>query len=416
MKIAYVMPHSYEHFHPKQMSEYDSPENLDYRILCKSDNCEHRFCSATQLVGIKPIFYYFSSCAKNTMEFIHKYGYPMKKMPVISIMNKIPFWKYEKYGWEFSYTLLKQLSNDAPDLIFVFTYALNAFLPLDMYDILALYCKKNKYPLIARHGGSSAQCLILNGRYTFYGRLLIKKSTLNMADKIIVPSQREFFILRDYLEIERGKLVLLKDPVDYNNFYEIPKEIAAKKLDKDPTKKYVLFVGRMDIGKGIQHIISVLPQLIKTYPNIVFLIVGTGPLENEIRRLVREKRLQDHVCIEGLVFHDSLKFYYNIADVFVLPSYSEGSPNVIQEALACNTPSVGTSVGAIPDILSDGIGIIIPPIDRSIDIRLFEGMKKILDGNFEINQEKRKRLLNEWSMRNVGQRLKAIYEEVLRKY
>lgn len=241
--------------------------------------------------------------------------------------------------------LVKQLTTDAPDLTFAFHYALNALYPLDMYDILALYCKKNKYPLIARHGGNSAQCLVLNGRYTmnnptlkayFYGRQLIKKSTLNMADKIIVASQREFLILRDYLKIERGKLVLLKDPVDFNNFYEIPREIAAKKLDKDPTKKYVLFVGRMDRGKGIQHIISVLPELIKIYPNIVFLIVGTGPFENEIRRLVREKKLQDNVCIEGLVFHDSLKFYYNIADVFVLPSYGEGTPVVIQEALACN--------------------------------------------------------------------------------
>lgn len=73
-------------------------------------------------------------------------------------------------------------------------------------------------------------------------------------------------------------------------------------------------------------------------------------------------------------------------------------------------------MGGIPDILSDGVGIIIPPIDQSIDIRLFESMKRILAGNFEINQEKRKKLLNEWSMRNVGQRLKAIYEEVLEKY
>lgn len=421
MKIAYVMPHSYEEIYPKQMNEYDSPEGIDYKILCKSDDSEHRFCRATQLVGIEPIFYYFSGCAKNTMEFIHKYGYLMKKIPVIPVTNigaragAILLRSYQKYGWEFSYTLLKQLSNDATDLIFVFTYALNNLLPLDMYDILALYCKKNKYPLIARHGGGSAHILILNGRCTFYGRQQIKKSTLNMADKIIVASRREFFILRDYLKIEPRKLVFLKDPVDSNNFYEISKEIAAKKLDKDPTKKYVLYVGRVHIEKGIQHIINVLPQLIKIYPKIVFLIVGTGPFENEIRRLVREKKLQDHVCIEGLVFHDSLKFYYNIADALVLTSGSEGSPNVVQEALACNTPIIGTSVGSIPEILSDHVGMMIPP-DRSLDIRLFESMKKILDGNFEINQEKRKKLLNEWSMGNVGQTLKAIYEEVLGKY
>ena len=406
MKIAYVMPHSYEYLYPREMSEFNSPNDLDYKILCNSGDCEHKICKATQLAGMEPIFYYFSNCTKNKMDFIHKYGHKMKKIPV-----NLKKGRYGNYGWEFSYTLLKELSKDDLDLVFIFSYVVNCLLPLDMYDILALYCKKNKYPLIARHGGGSAKCLI-KGHPLFY-RQWIKKLTLNMADKIVVPSQREFSVLKDDLKIKEDRLVFLKDPVDFANFYEMPKEVAASNLNKDPTKKYIIFVGRIDKGKGIHHIINILPKLIKNHPDIVFLIVGYGPFENDLRRLVTDKNLQDYVSFEGLVFHDSMKFYYNIADVFCLPSYSEGTPNVLQEAVTCNTPSVGTNVGGNPDMLSDNVGLIIQPKD---DTKLFESIKRILDGKFEINQEKRKRLLNEWSMENIGQRLKEIYEDVLDKY
>ena len=137
MKIAYVMPHSYEYLYPKEMSKFKSPDELDYKILCNSDDYEHKICKATQITDMEPYFYYFSSCTKNSREFIHKYGYKMKKVPV-----DLKKGKYGNYGWEFSYTILKELSRNDFDLIFVFTYVLNMLLPIDMYDIIAIYCKK----------------------------------------------------------------------------------------------------------------------------------------------------------------------------------------------------------------------------------------------------------------------------------
>ena len=408
MKIAYVLPHSFEHLYRKRMSTFKSLDDLEYEIICNSDHYSHRFCKATQLAGMEPRLYYFSNLTKSSKYFIHKYGHLMMKIPV-----NLKREKYGQYGWEYSHSILRQLSNDSMDLIFVFSYMLNVLLPVDMYDILALYCKKNNYPLIARHGGNSAICSILNGRCTLTFRQWIKRLTLNIADKIIVPSQMELSVLKYNLKIKEEKLILLKNPVDLNNFYEMPKEIAAEKLDKDPTKTYILFVGRLDIDKGIQDMINVLPKLINIYQDIVFLVVGEGPFENELRNLVIRKNLENHVSFEGPIFHDSLKFYYNIADVFVLPTHREGTPNVMQEALACNLPSVGTNVGGIPDILSGHVGIIVPPKDES---KLYKGVRKVLDGNFNINQEKRNRLLKRWSMENFGQRLKKIYEEVLDKY
>ncbi len=408
IKVAYILPHSYEYYYPKEMNDFNSLNDLDDMILRKRTNyCENKICRATQLAGIEPQLYYFSPCAKKPVEFIHDYGYDMKKIPAFNFRGG----KYGMYGWQYSYSLFRELSNDDHDIYFVLTYTLNDLLPLDAYDTIALYCKKKKYPLIARHGGSSANCSI-RGHSIFY-RQLIKKFTLNIADKIIVPSQMEYSILKEKLKINENKLVCLKDPIDLNTYYEIPREIAASKLEKDSTKKYILFVGRLAEGKGIHHVIQILPRLIEVHPDIVFLIVGYGPFENMLRKLVAEKKLEKYVVFEGLITSNFLKYYYNVADVFVLPSYSEGTPNVIQEAVACNVPCIATNVGGIADILSEDIGILVNPKDND---SLLKGAQKILDGNFEINQKKRNKLLNEWSMDYFGRKLKKIYETVLEGY
>ena len=89
-----------------------------------------------------------------------------------------------------------------------------------------------------------------------------------------------------------------------------------------------------------------------------------------------------------------------------------GTPNSFLEALACNTPSVGTPVGGIPDILSNGVGIIIPSEDEDA---LFKSIKDIFEGEFSINQERRKNILEKTSMKNVGKKLKSTFKSVLMK-
>ena len=126
-----------------------------------------------------------------------------------------------------------------------------------------------------------------------------------------------------------------------------------------------------------------------------------------MKQIIREKNLQKYVSFEGIISHDQLKFYYNLADIFVIPSYTEGGPNVIQEAVTCNTPCIGTDVGFIPEVLSNDVGIIVPKKD---DLKLFESIKLVLDGNFEVNQIKRKKLVKEWSLKIYGQKLKEIID------
>lgn len=404
MKVAYVMPHSYEYLFPNEIARMNSPNELDISILANSDNCENRYCKASLLAGIEPVFYYLSSTARSVAEFTHRDGYTMKRVPI-----DLKRGRYGEYGWEFSFRLLKELSNDPIDAAFVFTYALNPVLPLDMYDLLAIGSKVTGYPIVARHGGNSAKCLFL-GKRSVPGRVSIKKMTLGVAARIVLASRSEYHVLNQEMGFSQDKLVHLQDPVDLDRFHAgLSRETICERLGKDPNKRYLLYVGRLSLWKGIQHLLNAMSRIRKVRRDVNLLIVGYGECEKQLKRQMEELGLQDEVSFEGLVLHDLLPMYYNLADVLVLPSYDESAPNVLQEAVACNVPCVASNVGGVPYLLRDNLGILVEPRDED---GLFQAIMSVLDGKFKPNQEIRKELLNEWELGSFAKKLRVLWEQV----
>ena len=79
-----------------------------------------------------------------------------------------------------------------------------------------------------------------------------------------------------------------------------------------------------------------------------------GLLRNEIERDLNERNLNGKVKLAGWISHDNLPRYLNELKLIVLPSYTEGLPNIMLEAMACGTPVLATPVGAIPNFIKDG--------------------------------------------------------------
>ena len=236
MRVAYIMPHSYEYFYQEEKRKMNQPSEFDKKVVTNNDDYEHRICKASKLAGIEPVFYYFSSTEKNKSIFTHKYDHQMIRIPL-----SLKGYNYGKYGWELSLELFRELSNNNFDLIFIFTYSLNDSLPFDLYDLIALYCKNKGYPLIARHGGGSAESKIKGHKYHI--KNWIKKSTLDIADKIIITNHNEELALEN-LGLDKNKLINLKNPIDYDNFHEISKHLLQKKLIKIHLKNiYFTLVG-----------------------------------------------------------------------------------------------------------------------------------------------------------------------------
>jgi glycosyltransferase involved in cell wall biosynthesis len=114
----------------------------------------------------------------------------------------------------------------------------------------------------------------------------------------------------------------------------------------------ILTIGRFSKEKGHADLIEALSLLRSDVPQEPWkaVIVGDGPEQAALRALVAARGLEDRVVFAG--FRTGVAAFYALASIFVLPSYSEGSPNVLLEAMVARVPVVATAVGGVPEIVA----------------------------------------------------------------
>ena len=141
--------------------------------------------------------------------------------------------------------------------------------------------------------------------------------------------------------------------------------------------QFFLFVVRLSKEKGGEYLIRAMPQVLARFPDTKLLIVGSGPLENELKRLVEESGVAKNVVFAGPVAHWSLAGYYATADVLIGPSLREGFGLVFVEAMTCGCPVVVSDLPGIADIVKDGqTGFCVPPCDsQALAAKIIEVMQ-----------------------------------------
>ncbi len=121
-------------------------------------------------------------------------------------------------------------------------------------------------------------------------------------------------------------------------------------------------VARFDHPKGHKYLIDAAPTIVQQFPNVRFILVGDGPLRQEIEQQIQQLGLRDHFVLLG--FRRDVKQLLGMFDLFILPSLSEGLPNAVLEAMACSNPVVATAVNGVVEVVEDGkTGFLVPPAD-----------------------------------------------------
>jgi glycosyltransferase involved in cell wall biosynthesis len=123
----------------------------------------------------------------------------------------------------------------------------------------------------------------------------------------------------------------------------------------------MLAIGRFSSEKGHPDLLEALARLRRGAPGLAWklILVGTGPDQLLLERLVADRGLTGRVIFAG--FHSNVAPFYALAGIFVLPSLSEGSPNVLLEAMAARLPVAATRVGGVPEIVSHGQTAMVVP-------------------------------------------------------
>jgi glycosyltransferase involved in cell wall biosynthesis len=160
---------------------------------------------------------------------------------------------------------------------------------------------------------------------------------------------------------------------DTGLFFPRSRVTARETLGIAQDAEIVLYVGNLNHTKGLRELLRACVALSSRRPRLELTVIGEGALRAELNS-------GPPVRLLGRRSSEEVAMWMAAADVFCLPSYSEGCPNVVLEALACGRPVVASDVGGIPELVNEQNGILVPPRNWE---RLADALEQALAGSWD---------------------------------
>ncbi len=181
----------------------------------------------------------------------------------------------------------------------------------------------------------------------------LEKTTSHLKDQIIVLSEKEQRIAQN-LGIPENKLTIL--PLGITPPIFLPRKVAQKKIQTlsyltKPPKLWIGTIANLYSTKGLDILIKAVPAILEINPEAGFFIIGTGPEEANLKKLITDQKLTTKVFLLGGLAKAAT--FLPAFDLFVLPSRKEGRPYTILEAMAAGLPIVATAVGGVSEMLTN---------------------------------------------------------------
>ena len=220
-----------------------------------------------------------------------------------------------------------------------------------------------KYPWVAFHHGYTTT----DRKMRLYNRF--DRWSLPKADVVVTVCQAFARELDDIAGVPTEKL-----RVQHNSIRPAPPasiedvDNLRERLTVSGDQQIILCIGRLSKEKAHADLIETFKNLSQTHQdlNCQLLIVGDGPERESLSALAEASGFAERIVFTGQV--TDVRPYYALADVFVLPSHSEGSPNVLLEAMAARLPVVATEVGGVPEIVDDQESALLVPAKQPLTL------------------------------------------------
>jgi len=256
-----------------------------------------------------------------------------------------------------------------------------------------------KKPLIIRTGYTASLFArrLSKFRYKYKIYEFMEKFAYNHCNLAVVASKRDRNYICSKYNIPQDKVFVIYNYIDTKKFRPIP-----------DIKKYgnrLIYVGRLTKQKNLFNLVKAISRL-----NLTLDIYGSGELEEDLKKEV--KRLRANVNFQGTVSNDKLPIILNRYRYFILPSYFEGMPKSLLEAMACGILCIGTNVEGINEVIEDGktgilacntdVNSLVKAIKRAFNLernnyqRIVHTARSFIENNFSLQAciEKEKKLFN----------------------
>ena len=276
---------------------------------------------------------------------------------------------------------------------------------IDLSYAGALLNESNSIPFVLTTRGTDAYEFPYQNKFF----KAISRKVIRFVDHAIAVSKNDAQELSK-LGMPSKRITVIPNGFDESLFHSINPQLAREKLSLPQNKKILLCIGTLWPIKGHIYLLNALQQLSRNRKDFITFIVGSGPLQNAMRRWIEMNGLQERIVLVGQRPHEEIPLWMNACNILVLPSLNEGFPNVIPEAFSCGIPVVGTKVGGIPDAITNReVGIL---VEARSARSLLEGIDEALSSNW--NQDRILSHSQKFSLRSIVDRTLEVYTEVLR--
>jgi glycosyltransferase involved in cell wall biosynthesis len=252
------------------------------------------------------------------------------------------------------------------------------------------------------HGGALPQ------RFFRGNRLLeaVLRGTLRLADAVVVLARIE---LRAYRKFLPGLPVLaLPNAIDYAPYARL-RRVPAR--ESAPLR--LVYVGRLAREKGLIETLQGLKLAHAQGARAQLAIAGSGPDEGRLRTLAQELQLAGDVAFVGPVFGEAKTRLLASADAMVLASHAEGLPYALLEGMAAGDAVIVTRVGAIPDVVVNGVhGFFVPPHNPQAIARAIVRLAADRGLLARMSEASRRRIAGSYSLERLAADFRRLYSEL----
>jgi len=253
-------------------------------------------------------------------------------------------------GWNLERRLKPLIRTHEPDII------LSYWIYPDGYAALRVG-KKLGVPVVVKAIGSDLNCI--PNRF----QLQKLQYVLKHADKVLTVSDA---LRRKAIALgaEENQTTAILNGCDISIFHPQAKHECCQALNLPQDRKVVLYVGRLDVLKGLVELVRACAALSRSMASLHLVMVGEGPAKKVIEQLAAKLDFSSKLQLVPPASSSVIAKWMNACDVFALPSYNEGCPNVVIEALRCGRPVVATRVGGIPELVGEREGLLVEAQDE----------------------------------------------------
>jgi glycosyltransferase involved in cell wall biosynthesis len=249
----------------------------------------------------------------------------------------------------------------------------------------------------------------------FMARLArLEGETAQKADIIVTISRYSLEKMQKHYGVDPSKVRIVPNGVDPEKIKPPENQAELKRQFGLGEVPVVLFVGNLIRRKGLSFLVEAAKQIIKTQPDVRFVLVGDGPLKPKLTADLAEANLSSNFLLKSGLSEETLAKMYGCADVFVLPSIQEGQGIVLLEASAAAKPVVAFDIGGVNEAVVNGeTGLL---VNRGSSGELAEALLKLL-GDADLRQKMgsagRRFVVENFTWDICAQKMLTVYREAL---